>query len=80
MEYGTLVPDEGTEARGLRQVADNVRSGGAREVITIGGIPASIMGLIASRVCSSVRDILKSKLNSLLADETQGKLQPILRL
>src|SRR6266852_3727915 len=33
VEYGTLVADEGTEARGLGQVADNVRSAGARVVI-----------------------------------------------
>jgi hypothetical protein len=33
VEYGTLVADERTEARGLRQVADNVRSGGAREMV-----------------------------------------------
>ena len=30
---GTLVEDESAEARALRQVADNVRSGGARKVI-----------------------------------------------
>src|SRR5713101_2424161 len=33
VEYGTLVANERAEARGLRQVADNVRSGGAREVV-----------------------------------------------
>src|SRR6267378_1967147 len=33
VEYGTLVPNEGAETRALRQVADNVRSGGAREVV-----------------------------------------------
>jgi hypothetical protein len=41
----------------------------------IGGVPASSIGAIASRVCSSLREKPKSKLKSLQADDAHGKLQ-----
>jgi len=47
---------------------------------TIGGIPASSIGAIASRVSSSLLEKPRSTLKSLLADDTQGKLQPMRRL
>src|SRR6266511_1571720 len=45
----------------------------------IGGRASSI-GATHSRVCSSLLEKPRSRLNSLLADDTQGKLQPMRRL
>ena len=46
----------------------------------LGDSPLSIISATASRLCSSVREKPRSKLKSVLADETQGKLQPMRRL
>src|SRR5207237_10604607 len=47
---------------------------------TIGGNVASTAGVSPARVCSSLAEKPRSTLNSVLADDTQGKDQPIRRL
>jgi hypothetical protein len=47
---------------------------------TIGGIPASSIGAITSRVSFALLEKPRSKLNSVRAEETHRKLQPMRRL